>query len=41
MGRDKKNEGGRVTLILLESLGCAEIVRNTPPAALESLLAAR
>jgi 3-dehydroquinate synthase len=41
MGRDKKNEGGRVTLILLESLGRAEIVRNTPPAALESLLAAR
>ncbi len=41
MGRDKKNEGGRVTLILLEALGRAAIVRDAPQGALEALLAAR
>ena len=39
MGRDKKNEAGRVTLILLERLGRAAIVKDAPPAALESFLA--
>ena len=40
MGRDKKNEAGRVTLILLERLGRGAIVKDAPPAALESFLAA-
>jgi 3-dehydroquinate synthase len=39
MGRDKKNEAGRVTLILLERLGHAAIVKDAPPAALERFLA--
>lgn len=39
MGRDKKNEAGRVTLILLERLGRASIIKDAPPAALESFLA--
>ena len=39
MGRDKKNQDGRITLILLEALGRAVIVKDTPPAALESFLA--
>src|SRR6185437_10607217 len=39
MGRDKKNEAGRVTLILLERLGHARIVKDAPPAALEEFLA--
>ena len=41
MGRDKKNEGGQVTLILLDALGRAAIVRDAPRAALEKVLAAR
>jgi 3-dehydroquinate synthase len=41
MGRDKKNEGGRVTLILLDALGKAAIVRDTPPDAIERVLVAR
>ncbi|MGZ5079034.1 MAG: 3-dehydroquinate synthase [Usitatibacter sp.] len=40
MGRDKKNEGGRITLILLDSLGCAAIVKDTPVQALRDFLAA-
>lgn len=39
MGRDKKNEAGRVTLILLERLGRATIVKDAPPNALEAFLA--
>jgi len=38
MGRDKKNEGGRVTLILLEALGRAAVVRDTPVEAIEGVL---
>jgi 3-dehydroquinate synthetase len=30
MGRDKKNRDGRVTLILLDALGAASIVKDTP-----------
>ena len=40
MGRDKKNEGGRITLILLDALGRASVVRDTPDKALQDLLAA-
>jgi 3-dehydroquinate synthase len=40
MGRDKKNEGGRITLILLDSLGRATIVKDTPTQALREFLAA-
>jgi len=40
MGRDKKNEGGRITLVLLEALGRAAVVRDTPEPALRELLAA-
>jgi 3-dehydroquinate synthetase len=39
MGRDKKNEGGRITLILLDRLGSAAIAKDADPAALESFLA--
>ena len=39
MGRDKKNQDGRITLILLEELGRAAIVKDTPARALEELLA--
>jgi 3-dehydroquinate synthase len=39
MGRDKKNEGGAVALILLERLGRARIEKNAPHQALEALLA--
>jgi 3-dehydroquinate synthase len=39
MGRDKKNEGGAVALILLERLGSARIEKNAPHQALEALLA--
>ncbi len=38
MGRDKKNEAGRVTLILLERLGAAAIVKDAAPEALERFL---
>ncbi len=38
MGRDKKNEAGRVTLILLERLGRATIVKDTAPGVLERFL---
>jgi 3-dehydroquinate synthase len=40
IGRDKKSQGGRVTLILLDALGKASIVKDTPPAELEAFLAA-
>jgi 3-dehydroquinate synthase len=39
MGRDKKNEDGRITLILLDALGRAAIVKNTAAESLESFLA--
>jgi len=38
MGRDKKNESGRITLILLDGLGCAAIEKGAPGAELEALL---
>jgi 3-dehydroquinate synthase len=40
MGRDKKNEGGRITLILLDRLGRASIVKDTPALELERFVAA-
>ena len=40
MARDKKNQQGRITLILLEALGRAVIVKDTRAEALEAFLAA-
>jgi 3-dehydroquinate synthase len=40
MGRDKKNEAGRITLILLDALGSAAIVKDAPHEALERFVAA-
>ena len=40
MGRDKKNEEGRVTLILLDALGKAAVVRDTPAAAIRKVVSA-
>jgi 3-dehydroquinate synthase len=40
MGRDKKNEGGRVTLVLLADLGDARVVKDAPADALREFLAA-
>jgi len=40
MGRDKKNEGGRITLVLLDRLGAAAVVKDAPGAELEAFLAA-
>ena len=40
MGRDKKNENQRITLILLDALGRAAIVKDAPARALEEFLAA-
>jgi 3-dehydroquinate synthase len=40
MGRDKKNVGGRITLILLEDLGRAAVVNDAPLDELEAFLAA-
>ncbi len=40
MGRDKKNESGRVTLILLDALGCAAVDKAAPLGELEAFLAA-
>ena len=40
MARDKKNRDGRITLILLEALGRATIVDDTPVADIEAFLAA-
>ena len=39
MGRDKKNEAGRITLILLDALGRGAIVRDTPAEELRAFLA--
>ena len=40
MGRDKKNESGRITLILLDALGRASVVKDAPAGRLEQFLAA-
>ena len=40
MGRDKKNEGGRITLVLLDGLGNARVVKDTPAPALTQFLEA-
>jgi 3-dehydroquinate synthase len=40
MGRDKKNEHGRVTLVLLDALGKGAVVKEAPQALLERFLAA-
>jgi 3-dehydroquinate synthase len=39
MARDKKNRDGRMTLILLDALGRASIVNDTPAAEIEAFLA--
>jgi 3-dehydroquinate synthase len=39
MGRDKKNESGRITLILLEALGRGAVVKDTAPDELREFLA--
>jgi 3-dehydroquinate synthase len=39
MGRDKKNQGGRITLILLDRLGAAAVARDTPESGLREFLA--
>jgi 3-dehydroquinate synthetase len=39
MGRDKKNEGGRITLILLDALGRGAVVKDVPQRALADFLA--
>ena len=39
MGRDKKNEAGRITLILLDRLGRGAIVKDTPAEELRAFLA--
>jgi 3-dehydroquinate synthase len=41
MGRDKKNEAGRITLILLDALGRATIAKDAPERELEDFLAGR
>jgi len=41
MGRDKKNQGGRITFVLLSSLGKAEVVRDTPLEAVSRAIAGR
>lgn len=41
MGRDKKNEAGRITLILLDRLGMAAIEKGAPQRELEALLSGR
>ncbi len=41
MGRDKKNESGRITLVLLDRLGAATVEKNAPAAELEAFLAGR
>ncbi|HET7728605.1 MAG TPA: 3-dehydroquinate synthase [Usitatibacter sp.] len=40
MGRDKKNEGGRITLVLLDALGRGAVVKDAPARELEAFLAA-
>jgi 3-dehydroquinate synthase len=41
MGRDKKNEAGRITLILLDRLGAAAVEKGAPAGDLAAFLAAR
>jgi 3-dehydroquinate synthase len=41
MGRDKKNEAGRITLVLLDALGVAAIEKKAPMAELEAFLEGR
>jgi 3-dehydroquinate synthase len=41
MGRDKKNEAGRITLILLDRLGSAVVEKGVPPGELAAFLAGR
>ncbi|HEX5628578.1 MAG TPA: 3-dehydroquinate synthase, partial [Usitatibacteraceae bacterium] len=41
MGRDKKNESGRITLILLDRLGAAAIEKDAPAGELEAFLSGR
>ena len=38
MGRDKKNEDGRITLILLDAMGRGAVVKDAPAAALRKFL---
>jgi 3-dehydroquinate synthase len=38
MGRDKKNEDGRITLILLDAMGRGAVVKDTPAAKLREFL---
>ena len=38
MGRDKKNEDGRITLVLLDALGRGAVVKDTPARALSDFL---
>ena len=38
MGRDKKNEGGRITLVLMDAIGQAVIEKAAPVPAIEALL---
>jgi 3-dehydroquinate synthase len=40
MGRDKKNTDGRITLVLLDGLGTARVVKDTPAGALAQYLEA-
>jgi 3-dehydroquinate synthetase len=40
MARDKKNEDGRVTLILLDDLGRASVVKDAAAGELRAFLAA-
>lgn len=40
MGRDKKNQGGRITFVLLDGLGRAAVVRDASEAAVREILAA-
>jgi 3-dehydroquinate synthase len=39
MGRDKKNEGGRITLVLLDRLGRGAVVKDTAEGSLREFLA--
>ncbi|HEX4943196.1 MAG TPA: 3-dehydroquinate synthase [Usitatibacteraceae bacterium] len=41
MGRDKKNESGRITFILLDRLGAAAIEKHVPAGELEAFLTGR
>jgi 3-dehydroquinate synthetase len=41
MGRDKKNEAGRITLIVLDALGAARVEKSVPMTELRALLSGR